>query len=157
MPFVMLDGRFPREWTLLLSYRLTTTAGNLLFAGSESAVSLLHILIPQKASSQQSSSGDTTKVTSTPGETVHQALRTASLKNHPAFSQHLRIMLFSEALLKDNIPLDALMNQFIVITLQLLLVPLSLINWFINASSGMLSFNSASENSMIRKCWENAG
>lgn len=71
------------------------------------------ILIPQKASSQQSSSGDTTKVTSTPGETVHQALRTASLKNHPAFSQHLRIMLFSEALLKDNIPLDALMNQFI--------------------------------------------
>ncbi|WP_421726920.1 Ger(x)C family spore germination protein [Bacillus velezensis] len=71
------------------------------------------ILVPQKASSQQSSSGNTTKVTSTPGETVHQALRTASLKNHPAFSQHLRIMLFSEALLKDHIPLDALMNQFI--------------------------------------------
>lgn len=71
------------------------------------------ILIPKKVSSEQSSSSDTTKVTSTPGETVHQALRTASLKNHPAFSQHLRVMLFSEALLKDGIPLDALMNQFI--------------------------------------------
>lgn len=71
------------------------------------------ILIPQKASSQQSTSSNPTKVTSTSGETVHQALRTASLKNHPSFSQHLRIMLFSEALLKGNIPFDALMNQFV--------------------------------------------
>ena len=70
----MLDGRFPREWTLLLPEE-------------ENVEVTQQILIPQKASSQQSSSGDTTKVTSTPGETVHQALRTASLKNHPAFSQ----------------------------------------------------------------------
>ncbi|MBY8911341.1 Ger(x)C family spore germination protein [Bacillus sp. YC2] len=71
------------------------------------------ILIPTKASSEQSSSGETTKITSTPGETVHQALRTAALKNRRSFSQHLRVMLFSQNLLKDDIPLDALMNQFI--------------------------------------------
>ncbi|ASB90725.1 Ger(x)C family spore germination protein [Bacillus sonorensis] len=69
------------------------------------------ILVPKKIGPNGSSS-DPTKFVSTSGNTVHQTIRSTSLKDYPIFSQHLQVIIFSEKIASD-IALDALINQFI--------------------------------------------
>lgn len=71
------------------------------------------ILVPKKISSKEGSSTDPTKIVFTKGETVHQMMRTAALKNNPTFSQHLRVILFSKDVIADHVGMDAIINQFV--------------------------------------------
>ncbi|MGG4491947.1 Ger(x)C family spore germination protein [Metabacillus idriensis] len=75
-------------------------------------VQLVHQIIMPKGGSAGQGQGAGYKNITTGGGTVHEAIRNVSLETKPISSEHQRIFLINEEVIKET-PLDTVINQFI--------------------------------------------